>query len=98
MEFKIISRKDFPLLNRERVNVEVNFVKEATPKKNNLKKDMVNFLKVDENLLAIKHIYTKFGENKAKVIVNIYKDLDNLKIFEKKRDKKAKVSEKPAEE
>ena len=90
MEFKIAKRKEFPLLNRERLNIEVNFPGVSTPKKESLKSGVASFLKVDGNLMAIRHVYNKFGEHKANIIVNLYKDADTLARFEKKKEKRVK--------
>ena len=90
MEFRIISRKAFPLLSRERVNVETTFQNMPTPKKDDIKKALSSFLKAEENLLSIRHIYTNFGESKAKIIANIYNNAANLELLEKKKVKKEK--------
>ena len=90
MEFKIIGRKNFPLLNRERVNIEVVFPNKATPRKDEIKREVAKLLNTDEGLLAIRHIYTRFGQNNAKVICNIYNNAEELKRFEDKKQKKVK--------
>ncbi|MBS3108784.1 hypothetical protein J4409_02835 [Candidatus Woesearchaeota archaeon] len=94
MEFKIISRKDFPLLNRERINLEASFPNQATPKKEEIKNALSAFLKNDGSMLAVKHVYTRFGENKAKVIANAYNDADAFNRFEKKKIAKQDGKEK----
>ncbi len=91
MEFKIIKQKDSPLLNRERINIEVSFSGMTTPNKDLLKSEIAKFLKADENLIAVRHIYGKFGECKAKAVVNLYKDSEALIKFEKKKEKSKKA-------
>ena len=98
METSIINRKEFPLLNRERINIEVVFTNQATPKKEDIKKSVAGTLKADENLISIKHIYSKFGESKAKIIVNLYNDAETFKKFENKKEKQVKAAGKPASE
>lgn len=88
MEFKILSRRNSPLLNRERINIEASFPGEATPKKDSMKSSIAGFLKADENLMSVRHIYTRFGDNTAKVVVNLYSDVEGIKRFETKKEKK----------
>ena len=89
MEFKILSRKEYPLLKRERINLELTFLNQPTPKNDDIKKSLSSFLKAEETLMAVQHVYTKFGESKAKIILNLYKDIDTFNLFEKKKEKKA---------
>ena len=96
MEFKIVKQKDSPLLERERINLEIGFAGMATPKKALLKAEIAKFLKVDENLVAVRHVYTKFGECRAKAIVNMYKDAEILKKFETKKEKRKKSAKEAA--
>lgn len=92
MELKILKKKEFPLLNKERVNVDVSYPNEATPKKDDIKTSVVSLLGVDSSLVHVKHIYPRFGERKAKAIVNVYKDVESLNVFDKKKEKKAKAA------
>ena len=86
---KKLEEKDIPLLSRKRITYEVEHIGAATPKKEDIKKRVAQDLKVDEGLIIIRHIYPHFGVEKAKVIVNVYKDKKDLDKFEK-INKKAK--------
>lgn len=81
---------EFPLLNRRRVALEVEHVTGATPSKVDLKKKVADFLKVPEELVAVRHIYSRFGEGKSKVISHVYTKKEDIDFFEKKKVKKVK--------
>ena len=79
---KIINEQDFPLLNRKTLTIELEHVKEKTPSEKEIKPKLAEFLKTQENLIAIKHIYTNFGYGISKVIVNKYDDEQNFNKYE----------------
>ena len=93
MEINILNERQVPLLSRKRVNFEVLYGKEPTPKKDDVLKLISEKLKISNELIHINHIYPKFGEHKAKVIANIYKDIKELNFVEK-INKKPKVEKK----
>jgi len=95
MSLKIIYDKENPLLNRRRIAFEASHEKSATPKKEELKKEISKFVKIGENLISIRHVYSKFGMNKSKVITHIY---DNEETFKKLESKKLKVKKDGKEE
>ncbi|MBT4174231.1 hypothetical protein HOE07_00975 [archaeon] len=77
----------------------------ATPSGVLLREFLGKQLKVDKNLIAIRHIYQRYGLPRAKVIVHVYKDFDTLKKLEQLSKKaleeyvpkEAPKEEKPAE-
>lgn len=83
----MIYDKENKLLSRRRVAFEVAHEKTSTPKKEDLKKEIAKHLKTDENLIVIKHVYSKFGMNKSKIIANVYEDEKLLKTLESKKEK-----------
>ncbi len=97
---KKLEEKDVPLLSRKRIIYEVEHTGAATPKKEDIKKRVAQDLRVDEGLIIIRHIYPHFGVEKAKVIVNVYKDKKDLEKFEKinKKAKKDGKKEKTKEQ
>lgn len=87
---KILYEKENPLLGRKRMAFEIDHKNGPTPSKESIKKKASELLKVNENLIVLKHIYTKFGNNKSKVIINVYndeRDLKSLETFNKKKKK-----------
>ena len=75
----------------------------ATPSRIKIRKEVATKLKAKENLVVIKHVYTKFGSQKAKIITHIYNNEDEMKKLEhdvllKKHQSKEEAAEKaPAE-
>ena len=92
----VLKEIDTPLLSRKRITLELSF-EGATPSKVNLIKELVKKYKVDEKLIEIRHIYTKYGDRKAKAIVHIYTDAaqmkDIVKLGKKAIEKIAKKEE-----
>ncbi|RME55437.1 hypothetical protein D6777_00525 [Candidatus Woesearchaeota archaeon] len=101
MKMEVLKEKDVTLMDRRRVTLLVDFEGKATPSSASLRKDVASFLKTKPNLISIRHIYQKFGDAKAKVIVHVYKSEDKLKLFEGEsavyKEEKAESSEEKAE-
>ena len=81
---------EMPLLNRRRVSLEIEHPTGGTPSKNDIKKKVAEFLKVPEELVAVKHVYSRFGEGKSKIITHVYNKKQDIEFFEKKKVKKEK--------
>ncbi len=107
MEIEIIKQKETPLLFRKRITAMVTFTGK-TPSRTQLLKELAKKLKIKENLLIIRHIYTRYGEEKAKLIAHAYEKEDIIaklegdKLINKhkekpKEDKKEEVKEKTEE-
>lgn len=96
MELKILKETEMPLLSRKRINLEVNF-DGATPSQKEILSNLSEKLKTKEELIHVRHIYTKFGEPKAKVIAHIYNNAEDLKDIEeiKKKKKQKEGEQKP---
>lgn len=94
MRLKMLNKQEVPLLGRKRINYMVEFDL-GTPSKKEILENLAKILKVDKELIAIRHIYQRFGDTKAKVIVHVYKNKEDLKKLEKKI--KEKPEEKPKE-
>jgi len=101
MELEITKTKEIPLLSRKRISCIATFDKE-TPKRIDVNQKVAAILGVNPDLVVTRHIYTKFGEKKAKVIAHIYSSIDDLNANEDmdivnknkgiKKEKKAKAS------
>lgn len=94
MEMKNLKETDMPLLARKRINFELENVNSTTPNKNTLKEVIAKKYDTKPELVSIKHVYTKFGLQKVKVIANIYQDEKTLKYLETPKGKKGEA--KPA--
>ena len=84
---KVLSETESPLLSRRRLVFELEHPKQATPTKIKLEEDIAKKLNTTKDLVAIKHVYTKFGSGKSKVITNVYTDLKTKELLEKKPKK-----------
>ena len=83
MDIKITTKNENKLLGRTEITGEIGFTA-ATPSYPDLKKELATNLKVTEDVIAIKNIYTTFGDTKAKFSANIYPNADALKKIEPK--------------
>jgi small subunit ribosomal protein S24e len=101
MKLELIKDRETPLLSRTRVTLGLEY-EGATPSRLQLRKEVAGKLKVDESLVVLKHIYTRFGQHKAKIIAHVYKNADDLKRIEdeymtvKHLDKEGKAKAKEA--
>ncbi len=95
---KKIKEQEMVLLERNRIVYESDNENNATPSREKLKEDIAKLNNIDVSLVGIRHIYTKFGSSKLKVIAHIYKDTNLLKSLETPKGKKAenKKESKPA--
>lgn len=99
MKATLLDERKSPLLERSRYKFDLEYFGESTPNNHNVKKEIARILKVDESLIAIRHIYQKFGINKAKVIVHVYQKASDLERLEvDKKNKKVKKEEAPKKE
>lgn len=92
MEIKILSESKMPLLGRKTVSLSVTALKQPTPSKAELSKEIASKLKVEESILSIKRVSQDFGSNNCKVLVNVYSSPEELKkyeVYNKKPKKKA---------
>ncbi len=97
LELTITSKTEEPLLSRTMLKANVSFEK-STPSYQELASLIASKIKSDEKLVAIRHIYTSFGNRNAQITAYIYKD-ENKKNFiepkvKEKKDAKAKEAEK----
>jgi len=85
---KKIKEQEMPLLGRKRVVYEVDHHGSATPSRKSLYEQISNDLKTNPELIVVKHIFSKFGVNKSKVIAHIYLDKERMNFLEQKRGNK----------
>jgi len=77
MNIKVNKKIERPLLARTELQADVHF-DGATPKRTDLQKSLAAALKVSEDAVAIRRIYTNFGARSAKFTANIYKTKEDL--------------------
>ncbi len=101
MEIDIQKQTEVPLLNRQRVSVMVTYDGGATPSILQFKDIIASKLKTNKDLIAIRHVYQRYGFPKAKVIAHIYKTREELLRLEKLKKgerKQVEAVKKAAEE
>lgn len=95
MEIEITKEKETPLLSRKRVTAFAHY-EGSTPSRLKIMKEVAKALKADENLVILRHIYTRFGQHRAKLIIHTYSDeqtmlrLEGAELVAKHRPKAEK--------
>jgi len=87
MELKITEEKEAILLSRREISANITF-KGATPSKETIRKELASALKANEKLMIVKHVYSSFGSETAKVLVYQYASEEEMKKVEPKEKKK----------
>jgi len=95
---KKIRETQFPLLNRTEVVYEIEHAKQATPKKELIKKQIADELKTDEGLVKLSKVISHFGLTKIRVIAEIYNTKEDLQRLIKKNKKQEQKQEKEKKE
>lgn len=101
MEFKIISQKENPLLNRLEVEVEITHPKESTPTRQLVLLEVSKKVDKPASLGVVKSVRTSFGSNVSKARVNFYNTEEDLKRTEPEhiiKKSKVEVKEESKEE
>ncbi len=97
MQLNVVEKKEEPLLSRIAVKADLDFDK-STPSYAETAALLVTNLKADEKLIAIRHIYTSFGNKKAQVTAYLYNDEGKKNSIEPKpkvkKDKKGAKADK----
>ena len=95
MQINISHKTNEPLLGRTLVKASLEFEK-STPSYPEVTASLASSLKADEKLIAVRHIYTSFGNKKAEVIAYLYNDEAKKQFIEPKlKEKKAKKKKAP---
>lgn len=97
VDVHIVNEKKNPILNRRELILSFPYLNKVTPKKEEVIKVVATALSTDEKLIALKKIAPIFGQQQARIYLNLYSDEKNLKRYEfiNKKPKKSK-EEKPA--
>ena len=90
---KRLKEENIDLLQRRRITYILEHEKKPTPSNQEIIKDVAKDLNVSEELIRIRHIYSHFGVEKAKIIAHVYENKEALKKFEE-INKKKKVEKK----
>jgi len=85
---KRLKEENVDLLQRRRITYILEHEKKPTPSNQEIIKDVAKDLNVSEELIKIRHIYSHFGVEKAKIIAHVYENKEALKKFEEIKKKK----------
>lgn len=95
MELTILSKTEESLLKRERFKANITF-EQKTPSEAEVKQQLAKKVGGEEALIAVKSIQGMFGQRSVAVDAYLYAQKEAFDLFEKKKEKKAKVKkEKP---
>jgi small subunit ribosomal protein S24e len=82
MDIEIIKETETPLLNRKRVTLSYSSQDGKTLSRKEAVNQVSKKLGVKEDVVAIRHIYTQFGNQSSKIIAHIYKDAKTMEKYE----------------
>ncbi len=95
MEIEIKIKKENEVLQRSEIEGDLTF-KGATPSNKQLQEELAKKLGVGQELVAIRHIYTKFGTEKAKFQAVAYATKEQFQKIEPKKKEKKTAGAAPA--
>ena len=97
MDIEIKNKKENPVLQRQEITGEIKFTGAATPSNKQLQEELAKKLGVQQELVAIRHIYGSFGTGKAQFEAVSYATKEQFdKIEPKKKAPKAAPGAAPA--
>ncbi len=97
MELNIVKEVDMPLLSRKRISLELTSDKE-TPSRKSLLTKIADKTNTKPELVIVKHIYTKYGSRKSKIIAHVYTNKSDMEQIEEKYLVKKNSLEEPKTE
>ena len=97
MNLKITEQKENLLLGRKEVHAQLDY-DTATPAKEELRQQLSKSMKVDAELLIIKHIYPSVGNKSAAVLIYQYHDKQQMQRIEGVKKATKPKAEKQAKE
>ena len=84
MELEITENNDNPLLNRQEIQIVIKHESDATPKRNQVIKNLSEKLKAKKDLIIIDHLKNKYGKTETQGYAKIYSNKDSLNLIETK--------------
>ncbi len=76
MEVEITTVKENPLMDRREVEATVNHENEATPSKEDVLSRLAADRGLDKDNVDVKHVYTGYGRQKSKAIIQINEEFE----------------------
>ncbi len=82
MEFKILEKKENPLLHRIEVKFEVSHPKSKTPSRDDVRNLLAANLNADKSRVILDKIETPFGSTLSRGFAKIYDSVEDAKKIE----------------
>ena len=100
MELEITEKNSNPLLDRQEVQIVIKHDSDATPKRNQVIKNLSEQLKTKKDLIIIDHLKNKYGKTETQGYAKIYANKDTMKLVETKPslDRHKNINDAPKKE
>ena len=100
MELEITENNSNPLLDRQEVQIVIKHDSDATPKRNQVIKNLSEQLKTKKDLIIIDHLKNKYGKTETQGYAKIYANKDTMKLVETKPslDRHKNINDTPKKE
>ncbi len=100
MELEITENNSNPLLDRQEVQIVIKHDSDATPKRNQVIKNLSEQLKAKKELIIIEHLKNKYGKTETQGYAKVYANKDAMNLIETKPslDRHKDVGEAPKKE
>jgi len=94
MKLEITNKNERSLLSRTEVSGNLSF-ESKTPSNDEVRKSIASSMGVDESLIVMRSIYTRYGELTADFSAYVYKDKSSMEKVEPKKKKSKDAEAKP---
>ena len=100
MELEITEKNSNPLLDRQEVQIVIKHDSDATPKRNQVIKNLSEQLKIKKDLIIIDHLKNKYGKTETQGYAKVYANKDTMKLVETKPslDRHKNINDTPKKE
>ena len=100
MELEITEQNSNPLLDRQEVQIVIKHDSDATPKRNQVIKNLSEQLKTKKDLIIIDYLKNKYGKTETQGYAKVYANKDTMKLVETKPslDRHKNINEAPKKE
>ncbi len=95
---KILKQEKSELLPRIEIEAMETHIAKRTPSTLEIKESLSKSLKVDKDLILVKHIYSLYGVGGSKIIAYVYDRKEDMERIIKKGKKQKEAEKKAAEE
>ena len=100
MELEITENNSNPLLSRQEVQIVIKHESDATPKRNQVIKNLSEQLKTKKELIIIDHLKNKYGKTETEGYAKVYANKETMNLVETKPslDRHKNIDSKPKKE